>query len=308
MIKFILCFLIISTIYSSSFSQNQWASIGTKWYYCRPYLPLSNPFYDFELYKVIKDTIVLGKSCKLIKSDSTTEIQYRDGGKVYYWFLNKFNLIYNDSAKIGDTIYFDIKTLSPYRRNYYFDTTIKVKTVLEKIETKSISSYTFRYFTYKVFVDTSFKHVGWSSHYQYIEKIGYEENFYFTLDLPSIPVDFKLRCYLQSSLKYKSDWYSQFTDIDCDYAWKNSINDNLSEPQVRLSYLDSKNVQLEFEKPQKNLCINVYNLNGIYIKKIELDKPFLSIITIPFNEIPTGLYFITIQSNNIHLTHKILIK
>ena len=95
-IKYIFCFFVVNTIYSSSYSQNQWATIGTQWYYCRPYLPLSNPFYDFELFKVVKDTILQGKNCRLIKSDSSTEIQYREDGKVYYWFLNKFNLIYND--------------------------------------------------------------------------------------------------------------------------------------------------------------------------------------------------------------------
>ena len=307
-IKYIFCFFVVNTIYSSSYSQNQCATIGTQWYYCRPYLPLSNPFYDFELFKVVKDTILQGKNCRLIKSDSSTEIQYREDGKVYYWFLNKFNLIYNDSAKVGDTIFFDIKTLSPHRRNYYYDTTIKVKTVLSKIETKSIGTYSFRYFTYSVLKDTLFKHVSWYSNYQYIENIGFEDKFYFTLDLPSIPVDLKLRCYLQGELKYKSEWYSQFKDIDCNYAWKNSINDNLSNQQVKLSYFDSKNVLLEFEKPQNCLSINVYNLNGSLIKNMEIDKQFQSAINIPFKDIPTGLYFIIIHSESIHLTHKIIIK
>lgn len=92
-------------------AQQEWAPIGAEWFYNRP-----NAFNQLHYikFKSVKDTVINDKKSKIINvqnicgssTDLLNEYFYQEGGEIYYYNKNnkKFHLLYDFSAKVGDTI------------------------------------------------------------------------------------------------------------------------------------------------------------------------------------------------------------
>ena len=86
------------------------APIGAKWYYSRPYVDENN--FEFVIFEPVKDTVINNKNCREIDitnstnlgSISSKEYIYQNGGSVFYYNSGSFFLLYNFSANEGDTI------------------------------------------------------------------------------------------------------------------------------------------------------------------------------------------------------------
>jgi hypothetical protein len=212
--KKIIQFVVLVNHFFSIHSQNNWANLGSEWIYSVPN-EIGNPLFNYERFATVKDTIVEDKICKLIRSSYSSEIMYGENDRVYYWFKNKFRLIYDFSSNIDDTIVFEFKSFSP--NSGIIDTAYKVKCIVEKIDTNNLGPIKLKRFTTSVIPDNSLNFLVWPSDYIYLEKIGYEYDFLYLLSIPSLGFMHNLRCFHDSELNFVSTWW-KLQNKECNYS------------------------------------------------------------------------------------------
>lgn len=228
--KKILPIIIISIISIQLFSQtNNFAPIGTRWHY-DDYNNSCPTFPDCGYFMVesIKDTIVLGQNCRILKESyftpyidiaDTSYIVYENLGIVYLFNNGQFNTLYNFNAVAGDTIkvfegpFFGYYSFSDYE---FSDFTY----IIESVETVTVDGQDLICQTAKSF-DTE---LGWGYGQSKIyEKIG---SLGLLLGNPNIiPIEFGsfLRCYEDGDLSYHDSGYLN----DCDFI--SSVDNPLPE-------------------------------------------------------------------------------
>jgi len=92
-----------------AYTQTEFAPIGAEWYYNNYW---SN--YDYFDYIVVeKDTIIEGNNCRVLKqyptnstTASETYIIKQEQNKIYHYYHNRFNLLFDFDAKVGDVVEF----------------------------------------------------------------------------------------------------------------------------------------------------------------------------------------------------------
>lgn len=153
---------LFSILSFTAFPKTKWAPTSAEWYYTYPDT-YGNQLADYEKFEVIKDTVVNGKLCKMIGSQYSSEIMYEEDGKVFYWFKGDFKLIYDFTAKVGDTIEFELKSYSP-NSFVTIDTTYKIYSEVTKIEAEVINHIVIKKFFTTVLKNDSIislNHVLW---------------------------------------------------------------------------------------------------------------------------------------------------
>lgn len=158
----------------SAYSQVDWFPIGAEWHYEAGNAFALNPVHKFH-FIVEKDTIVEGKSCRLISGGNTENVVYEEGGCVYYYFNDKFRKIYDFSVKAGDIVDIEFKTLIASHGE--FDTTLVVPCHVEKIESKFVGGKELKEIHTTYSIDVEFSPDEWinqTGEFVYLEKIGCE--------------------------------------------------------------------------------------------------------------------------------------
>ena len=141
--RIIVIFLLNLFLLPSVHSQREWFPIGAEWHFEWghewSHLFPSSVWPVHRYYVVEKDTVVEGKTCRLIRDgENNKEIVYEENGCVYYYFNDKFRKIYDMTVNEGDVVEFEFKTLSKYSSNMLLDTTITVPCRIEKISSKIV--------------------------------------------------------------------------------------------------------------------------------------------------------------------------
>ena len=109
---FLLAFLFFCL---TGFSQAEWAPVGAKWYYTAPYFdPVFYNGYGSCIYmESVKDSLIGGNSVRLLEIRSCNEDKFvaravirQNGDSIFYSHpeTERFYLLYNFSAKVGDSI------------------------------------------------------------------------------------------------------------------------------------------------------------------------------------------------------------
>lgn len=105
--------ILYATVYCLN-AQPEWAPIGAKWYYTSPYYMHEDPgdyYKQCTVMESIKDTMVFGKKCRKIDVRYCSNnlevgwfIVHQNGDTLSYLNGESFHVLYNFSAKPGDTI------------------------------------------------------------------------------------------------------------------------------------------------------------------------------------------------------------
>ena len=205
--------LILAIVCASGLkAQTEFAPLGATWYYSVAD-EYGDPLSDYEKYVSVADTLIDGKTCRVVESASDTLIFYNDNGKVYNWFCDHFLLTYDFSAQTGDTIAVDFRANKP--NSITTDTFYTVQCVV-KIDTLADSHL--KHFELDMIPrsDLPDYHFG---RYSYVENVGYEtEPMYILTNLASPDITIGtcyLRCYEDNLLKYTSNWWKS-QNKDCD--------------------------------------------------------------------------------------------
>lgn len=233
----LICISFISQPLQAQNDGVEWAPLGATWHYEVRY-PFS-PVVNCLAMEVIKDTIIDGITARFIEGklyqfekdtipatdvyDQGNIILHQKGDSIYYYRENKFELLYDFSLEVGDTM--DIVTPAPYDLNYVSDTMIQM--VVDSVGEVVVGNDTLRKQVFRMLrkFDSNYGFGG-----THIEKIG---NLYFLLPVDDLLCDvfcpLPLRCYQDSSLFYKQ-W-----EVDCDATYlMTSTQNNISLPEIHL--------------------------------------------------------------------------
>ncbi len=295
----ILAIILLATC-SLAHAQLEFAPIGAEWFYS---VGLNdNPYAGYHHYVSTKDTLVNGKTARVITSNRDTIITHEDNGRVYYLFNDKFRLIYDFSAKVGDTLVFEF--MAPKPESYIYDTTYYVAFEVERISNFDEEGGGIRMFsTVVVEVDSldyePFKFLVWDTKYTYFERIGYYYNGLITkIKLPCVGVSSDhLRCYKDADLNYISEYWKN-EGKPCDYKSPNSIMEVRSPFELNTYPNPVYNTITIETKGFSGLglrTVKIFNQTGVPVLSQRFDA---SNPTIDVSHLPPGLYLISFFDNN----------
>jgi hypothetical protein len=199
------------------------APTGAKWYYnCCSNGNIINSHFNYIVSE--KDTVVEENPCCVLKQyhDNSTiasekYILKQEEGKIYYYYRNQFNLLFDFDADINDTVEFTFM----YRKDENKDTILSARYHVESI---TVNAQNLKTFATEILEEDKKDIIPW--HYSYTEKIGFYSEFMPILDDTPRPAvdDFPmLRCYSDAGFSFVPDKWAE-TSLPCDYSAATGIN------------------------------------------------------------------------------------
>ncbi|MDR0795468.1 MAG: T9SS type A sorting domain-containing protein [Tannerella sp.] len=230
-------FLLSAFSFPAVHSQVEWFPIGAEWYYeCDGYR-----YFTLSRFFVEKDTVVNGKTCRLISGDKGKEIVYVEDGCVYYFFNHKFRKMYDFTVKEGDVVELEIKTTRGYSSTVLFDTTVVLPCSIEKVTSKIIDGVELKEISAVYFITAELEPDYFITDrvtLTYLEKLGSEfpgrfpREFIPHVDPYSTEVaSFHkgLRCYHDTDIDYiTSRWQNLSNGKPCDYEGNKLSNNTVN--------------------------------------------------------------------------------
>ncbi|MBN2761809.1 MAG: T9SS type A sorting domain-containing protein, partial [Bacteroidales bacterium] len=209
---------------------------SSQWVYCFRD-SLGSPFYDYTVYKYLKDTVVQSNICKYIECDDNIDnvVLYENDQKVFYYQDEVFKLLYDFSVQENDTVYLDIRAVS-FRvlgeQIFMIDTTLSVKSIVSKVDSIQVSDTIYlQRVTVNIYPEADFLvNSTWPETISYIEKLGYLSDGFLPIIIKGFSIainhDRDLRCYSEEDYCYITDFWKQLSS-DCYYKTKTSIAENV---------------------------------------------------------------------------------
>jgi len=193
----------------SAFSQQEWAPIGARWYQNigsdPDLLPPPYPVLDYYLIECTGDTVVNNLNFRKVGN----YLMHQDGGKIYYWWGDSLNLIYDFEAEAGDTVNFNLLHCEGYvvTMPFLVDSTSFVEIngqMLKKVYCSGMMDW--------LYPET----------YTYLEKMGRTERVMIEDNaqcawITNGFIPSWIRCYADSEVEIKSDYFLSLGDYACDY-------------------------------------------------------------------------------------------
>jgi hypothetical protein len=275
------------------FAQQEWAPTGAKWYYSTPgYYPESSSMYGSCItLESIKDTIIKNLTCKILELRTcnsnysiTRVFIHQSNDSIFYYNENyeNFFLLYNFSAKIGDTVsvHNDTFTPTPAYLSYKQEAPFEYKVVeIDSIEYSGI--------WLKRQKVTALDDLYWLSGLYIVEKLGSDVYFFGRSAKVPLVAGYQfgeLRCYSDNTLSYKSLTWND----NCDYTSivsTSNINNakvypNPAKDFIVIEHTSNKTINIEIlDELGRNIYVfyakeNQYKLSlatfqsGIYFLKI----------------------------------------
>jgi hypothetical protein len=190
-----------------AFGQYEWAPFGAVWHVNEAWFfdPIDNPLFDYYTVEVTGDTMIGGMAGRKVGDYITVQ----SGNRVYLWWQDSLNLIYDYDLTIGDTVTFSL--LSCDNQTYAEAFTV------DEIDTLFVDNMPLRrFFTSSIYGPNQ----EYYYEYAYIEKIGTPDlpisnhaYCFFTAD--HVPA--WTRCYRDAEIFYRSERFNQLApDKACD--------------------------------------------------------------------------------------------
>lgn len=269
------------------------APIGAKWYYTENFASTGDKAY--LKIESVKDTLVQGKNCKLLRKTKVlqcsnrgdTEIVYSQDSAVYFWDkdFDKFQKLYDFKVATGGfwTILIKHELSNP-------DT---IKVVVDSITTTKILNKTLK--VLNVSYHTSYSAYG--SHYtsKIIYPIGDFTYLFNLYPYWSGACDFNysggLRCYEDSEFGY----YSTGIADSCTYTYKWTSIKSIKDKQLKVDLGPSPTKGLIKISCYDNINYKICLLDnlGRLIKTGNFQKE----TNLDISSYPNGMYFILIQDD-----------
>ena len=276
----------------------EWAPIGAKWTYT--FSSVSSSYKDTATMRVTNDTIIQGKTCRIMKKNYYScndrpiiEYTYADSGKVYFFdqSRNVFQMLYNFNASIGSTY-------KIYDSNYPNNDSVVLK--VDSVSTVTINTYILKkLFVHQTNVGSNFPYVGG----EIIENIGDLQNMFAWVNgACDATFAFPLRCYEDTVIGF----HDFHTAPSCDFVGYVGLKEIKADyfaisPNPFLTF-----TQISFDKTYPNITLSLYDLQG----KLLLQNHYTDCnqITLHRNQLSNGLYFLKLIIDDKQIeTRKIVI-
>ncbi|MGB0403339.1 MAG: T9SS type A sorting domain-containing protein [Salibacteraceae bacterium] len=291
---FLSCILLLNSI--SFVNAQSWAPLGGTWTYS---LPTINPKGNYFQVVAEKDTIIQGAVCKkLIKRDSfggyiDSEFMYELNDSVFYFQNGSFNLLYDFSVNVGDTVVYNLRTYT-HQSN---DTVLNVRgVVLNKNQVIDENSNTLSKLSVYLIPVSGFETMyQWPDSFIYVQNVGYlSGNRYLIYEIPmvGIPEQPALRCYSDSSISYVTDfWRTIGNGRKCDFI-ETGIN-NFPNEKKSIVYPNPSSGIIKIKKNafDAESTIEILDLNGRVLLIPQLSKTEFDI-----SSLENGKYILRLRS------------
>ncbi|NVO04260.1 MAG: T9SS type A sorting domain-containing protein [Bacteroidetes bacterium] len=316
--------LIIVLLFSIPFVgfTQTWYPIGATWYFNNQSMELF-PAHGFTKYTVLKDTIVDLKSSKLISrlsvrynGDTLNQdnvIVREENSNVYYYINNAFQLMYDFTLNVGDTLVIDINgagcdSVSPL--------------IVDSIKNVNIDGVNLQvqYVKAVYYISPTFGGQNDTITYPIIEKIGYnnfcvssEESFFFyPFCAPEAQFHLNwLRCYNDSNISYNGCyWEANFPDIACDSLIDGSTGiSNISNGIDNISIFPNpanNKIEIILENYRnESIEISIFNTMN---QEIFANSVFERKTTIDLSSFSRGMYFVKVKRGNDLFVRKLILE
>ena len=293
---FIACLVFCSAWQASA--QTEFAPVGAEWYYTFT-VGGEMPANHFNRVVSEKDTIIEGNHCRLLRqyydnSEIANEkyLIKQEQGKVYYYYQEQFNLLFDFDAETGDTVKFTFQYKKYDFDNWplYKDTVLSARYEIEAITTNAHNLKTFKTVileedNYRIHNETVLP-----TFYNYTEKTGHEYVFIPMVDNVVHTADshFFLRCYSDANLSFVSDWWS-YQSLPCDYF----IFMDMNTPKVEdIKIYPNPAKDIFFIECENFSLITLYDMLGREVLNQNINEKSAINIT----HLPNGVYNIRIFS------------
>lgn len=303
--KLLLVFIVLFEFSTYTFAQTDFAPIGAKWYYSNR-IDIGQQKYQYFTYESVKDTMVNGKNCRKLDiwfyshySDSAYygfDLIYSEAGRVFYYYKNNFQLLYDFNVKPGDTL-----NLLLFNPNLPFlkdlTDTHYVKYKIRDTGTTIINNEHLKYYKLGPLNYDSLILDGQQLIFNgdsITEKLGHGKYLFGEIisQLDQYPLWTKLLCYFDSSIEYHLDKH-----LTCENHII-AINDNSSDQKSILLYPNpaSENLNLEIQttKRYNKTDITIVDLMGKECK-FNLHQLNQQTFSIDISNLQSGTYFLMIS-------------
>jgi hypothetical protein len=277
------------------YAQKEFAPIGAKWHYNEPGFNITGKP-DYVLFESIKDTLIKGRKCRKlsIKLNNArligNEYIFQSKDSIFYYNKNSnlFSLLYNFSAKVGDTISFS-KTKFKAPTSFYSttDSILNFQYKILFIDSIKISNAWLKRQKVVAIHNGEWGFPGGMlKEYFILEKTG-SLNYFFGVSPYVTPESTStlLRCYNETGLSYKDPNWSNscdFTtglieylneDVTCN-IFPNPFNTHVSITSkdiiesIEICTQNGEAIISEFPK-KETFDIDLNSNTGIYIIKVK---------------------------------------
>lgn len=289
---------------SAAMAQN-FAPVGASWYYNSSLGGATPRFGAYRFYESVKDTLVNGQNCRLIKQSRHARsgvqqladlLVYNTNDTVFYYHttLQRFSPLYILNAQVGDTLTFDVPAEFPA-----FDPTqTHWQAVVDSIVPVVMAGETIRSFYTTSLVDNNLNFTPYSFHGPYFEKIG--STFLLTPQpLTIIPEwDGGLRCYTYAN------WLVNLQQVGCDSLTASSVAENEMSRQLRF-FPNPSNEQLQLENSgQSAVQFYLRDLQGRLLLQQPLQPGSETLDLLPF---APGTYLLQFEGGSFLRTERLVI-
>ncbi len=269
---------------------------GASWHYNYDYYWGESGYYQVNY---VKDTLVEGKMCKKlsrqlyaynqVNGNQYTENRgfdflYQEGEKVYFYYSNSFNLVYDFSLQVGDTL-----TL----KDRWFGCDDKAFSI-DSIGTTIIHGDTLKFQVVNEVVNEGFGSY-WPDSTILVEKIGCLSWYHFPAPECITDSDFQpkeLRCYTDDA----SPTYAvvDTTLYACDYVASTSVIKQTFKPQISPNPAVNQ-LQIELPSHFPSINIQIYNTHGQLIKNLE--HVTKNLVQLDCSDWQSGIYLCSIVAD-----------
>jgi hypothetical protein len=307
--KILLASLLSILFQFSSFSQNEWAPIGAKWYYHTVSLGVDG----LLVITSIKDTIILDQNCKKLKFENINVTMNPDG-EYYLDTLNYYNYFYYDQDKVyhydpfgyfyqlydfsiseGDTV---LVRDSSFEGDFSYNRFEYVVDSVKSIDTENI--------TLSAFYTSPSREADWcfstfADPLPIIEKIGSTQKFLGTYKIIAVSNSSCLNCYVDQEINYRSENLNDTTKCDFIDLSLVGISENYSglkitpnpfQEHIRLESPFSSIQQIQILDFQGRIRYQANNMEGQ--------------LTLRLNFLERGIYIIRLISDERILNRSII--
>ena len=293
---------IVFSVVLQANAQIEFAPIGAEWYY--NWCAEGNIAHSYLRYYIVseKDTIVEENNCRVLRQYSghsnVAHGQYiikQEQGKVYYYYQDKFNLLFDFDADVNDTVKFTFTYREYFSYDVYKDTMLSARYQIESITTnaQNLKTFTTTILEEDKFADYNMEILPW--YHLYTEKIGYNNEFMPILDNLVYTAEGQcqmLRCYYDADFSFISDEWAA-TSFPCDDSFTTKINTPKGENITIYPNSFSDNIFVSMNNDGGN--IEITNVAGKVVYYSKLSNEITEILT---SHLFKGIYFIKIQNKD----------
>lgn len=270
--------------YGGVSSQTEFASIGAKWYFSYP----NSTSNDYVVFESKKDSTIQGKDSRAIDvwlnntKLVSREYVYQNGDSIFYYNrnYNSFFLLYNFSAKAGDTITVHPAKFKPTKAFFSYDDSItdfKYKILL--VDSVQLSGQWIK--RQKV---TLLKNGLWGfskpdgKDYYILNKIG-SLAYFFGVQSGITPEDNLsiCRCYSDSVFEFKNPLWASNCDLISAIIDSKILNNNVVYPNP---FDDQLNILMT--EPIES--VEIFDVNGLKLQVVHQNKESVIINTSVLNK------------------------